>query len=92
MEQWTQDEAIAFECARECITDLMGIQSGLLCEEENKRSPNQTSIDKYKVDLSRLFKERAALTVTNQTEIARVRSEYGAMVRAWRASHKAMVQ
>jgi len=53
MEQWTQDEAIAFECARECITDLMGIQSGLLCEEENKPSPDQASIDKYKAELSR---------------------------------------
>jgi len=92
MEQWTQDEAIAFECARECITDLMGIQSGLLCEEENKPNPDQASIDKFKAELSKLFRERTALTVTNQTEIARVRSEYGAMVRAWRASHKAMVQ
>lgn len=82
MEQWTQEEAIAFESARECITHLMAIQSSLLCEEENKRNPDQTSIDKYKAELSRLFKERAALTVTNQTEVARVRSEYGAIVRA----------
>ncbi|MDY0134401.1 MAG: hypothetical protein RBS14_01780 [Atribacterota bacterium] len=91
MEQWTQDEAIAFECAREVITDLMGIQSGEIQLEENKPKPDQARIDGFKAELSRLFKERAALTVTNQPEIARVRSEYGAIVRAWRETHKAAV-
>ncbi len=28
MQQWTQEEAIAFECACEVITDMMAIQSG----------------------------------------------------------------
>ncbi len=91
MEQWTQDEAIAFECGREVISDLMGIQSGLIYLEENKPNPNQANINKYRAELSRLFKERAALTIGNQAEIARVRTEYGAVVRAWRASQKASV-
>jgi hypothetical protein len=32
MEQWTQEDVIAFESARECTTDLMAIQSSLLYE------------------------------------------------------------
>lgn len=86
MEQWTQDDAINFECAREAITDLMGIQSGEIQLEENKPKPDQARIDGFKSELSRLFKERAALTVSNQAELTRVRSEYGVIIRSWRAS------
>jgi len=82
MEQWTQEDVIAFESARECITHLMAIQSSLLYEEEKKSKPDQARIDGFKAELSRLLKERAALNVTNQTEIVRVRSECGARVRA----------
>ena len=34
MAKWTQEQAVAFECARECITDMMGICSTKIAEEE----------------------------------------------------------
>ena len=36
MAKWTQEQAVAFECARECITDMMGICSAKIAEEEGK--------------------------------------------------------
>ncbi len=37
---WTQDESIAYECAREVINDMIGICSSLINKEEKKAIPN----------------------------------------------------
>ncbi len=42
--KWTQDEAIAFECARECITDFMGLYYTAIADEEEKPAPNLEKI------------------------------------------------
>lgn len=43
--KWTQDEAINYECARKCITDLMGIFSTAIDDEESSSSPDQAKIE-----------------------------------------------
>ena len=41
MAKWTQEQAVAFECARECITDMMGICSAKIAAEEGRNTrPN----------------------------------------------------
>jgi hypothetical protein len=79
--KWTQEEAIAFECAREVITDMMAICSADIDEEECKHSPDLERLALLETELARLADERAALTVSDQDEVARVRKEYGAKVR-----------
>lgn len=87
--QWTQDEAIAFECAREVITDMMAIQTGQMAEEGRKAAPDIDSLASLRAERSRLFQEREALHIDNPAGIARIRAEYGAFVRAWRGERRA---
>lgn len=90
MQQWTQDEAIAFECAREVITDMMAIQTGQLVEEAAKAAPDADRLASLRAERSRLTQQRAALHVDDLADIARIRAEYGAFVRAWREGHHAI--
>jgi len=87
MEQWTQDEAIAFECAREVITDMMAIRTDQIAEEASKAAPDADHLASLRVERSRLAQERAALHVDDLAEVARIRAKYGAIVRAWRVEH-----
>lgn len=87
MQQWTQDEAIAFECAREVITDMMAIQTGQIADEGNKAAPDADRLACLRAERSRLSQERAALHVDDLAAVARIRTEYGAIVRAWREEH-----
>lgn len=90
MQQWTQDEAIAFECAREVITDMMAIQTGQMAEEGSKAAPDGDRLANLRAERSRLAQERAALHVDDLAAVARIRTEYGAIVRAWREEHHAI--
>lgn len=83
---WTQDEAIAFEAARECMTDWMAILTGQIHAESYKANPDQTLVDSLRAEFSRLHAERADLHVNDSANVARVRAEYGALVRGWRAN------
>lgn len=84
MPKWTQDEAIAFECACEVITDMMAIQTGQITEEANKAEPDADRLASLRAERSRLAQERAALHVDDLAAVARIRTKYGAIIRAWR--------
>ena len=86
---WTQEQAIAFECAREVITDLSAICTARIYDELAKQTPDHGLVAALEEKITRLFNERRELTVGNQDEIAKVRREYGAEVRAWRAQTQA---
>ncbi|MBQ0961638.1 hypothetical protein KAK06_22045 [Ideonella sp. 4Y11] len=77
---WTQEQAIAFEAARECIGHLIAIR----ISELHTSSPAPERAAELEADLARLQTERRALRLTDEAEIARIREEYGAQVRAWR--------
>ncbi len=88
--KWTQDEAIDFECAREVITDLQAILTGQIAEEGGKKHPDAERLAALRAERSRLFRERGGLHVKDHDAIARVLTEYGALVRSWRAEHQAV--
>lgn len=90
MQQWTQNEAIAFECACEAITDMMAFQSSQIADEESKRTPDAIRIRQLYAERSRLAQERASLRVDNQSQIAKIRAEYGALIRARRAKSRSV--
>ncbi|MCL2524885.1 MAG: hypothetical protein FWF20_02265 [Betaproteobacteria bacterium] len=73
MQKWTQDEAIAFECACECITDLRAI----LTSERYHDNPTPERLAEIEVELSGLRAEREMLSVHDHAEIARIRCDYG---------------
>lgn len=86
--KWSQDEAVAFVCARECITDMMGICSTAIADEESQTAPDAVRLAGLEKNLVELARERATLTLADQDKIATIRREYGAQVRAHRAQHQ----
>ena len=82
---WTQEEAVAYECAQEVLTDLSAICTTRMYNEQLKASPDQSLIDALRTKQKMLRQRRENLTVGNQEEIAEIRRECGAEVRAWRA-------
>jgi hypothetical protein len=88
MQKWTQDEAVAFECARECITDVMAICSAQIADEKSTANPNAARVQALEVELVRLAGERAKLRGSQADEIARIRDTYGKLIREHRAGHK----
>ena len=86
MAKWTQEQAVAFECARECITDMMGIYSTKIAEEEGKTDPDRAVLTELENELTRLARERSSLTITDDERIATVRRQYGEVIRRFRDS------
>lgn len=86
MADWTQEEAVAFECAREVITDMMAIQTGQIAAEASKQEPDAVRLASLRAERSRLALERAALHVHDHADIARIRADYGAIIRGHRAT------
>ena len=82
--QWTQDEAIAYECACETITNLMAIKSGQIYREEKKENPDGKLIAKLEEESSRLHRERVELQLKDHVNVERICVEYGAIIRAHR--------
>lgn len=80
---WTQDEAIAFEVARETIGHLMSICTSEIAQEERKAAPDKVVIARLEERFTALHQERARLRLADHAEVARISREYGALVRAW---------
>lgn len=80
--KWTQEQAIAFESARECITALMAVYTAALSKEEGGPSPRPAVVEELNEKIANLFRERARLQPTDVEAVARVRTVYGPMVRA----------
>lgn len=90
VQKWTQGEAVAFECAREAITDMHAILTSQIVEETGKEQLDKQRLASLRAERSRLFQERATLHVKDHAKVARIRAEYGEMVRSWRAENQSM--
>lgn len=80
--RWTQEQAIAFECARECLNGLGAIYTGLIEEERQRKEPDQEKIHALREKRSMLVQERDRLRLHDEKRIAWVRHIYGAECRA----------
>lgn len=81
---WTQEEAIAFECAGECITDLIGIYSSAIANEEEGANPDPNKLAELESVIGQLAAERAQLYLSDHIRIAAIRKDFGARIRAHR--------
>ena len=77
---WTQEQAIAFEVATESISMMIGILQGEIYDA----GQDHDRVASLRAEVSRLWEERRALHVTDDTAVAAVRAKYGPMIRAWR--------
>jgi hypothetical protein len=80
---WTQDEAVAFECAREAIGHMIAICSSLMYDEKKKLLPDLKRIAELEMKRSFFSAERKKLHLDDKYNIARVRKEYGSKIKAY---------
>lgn len=85
MSRWTQSEGIAFECAREAITDIIAIRTEQITQESNKPKPDLLLLAKLRSKRTRLVQKRTVLHVEQQDKISRIRKRYGKVVSALRS-------
>jgi hypothetical protein len=83
--EWTQDQSIAFEAARECLSDMIAIVSGEIAAAEQQHPRDEAALAKLIARQAALALEREDLRLTDDEGVFRVRSEYGPIVRAHRA-------
>jgi hypothetical protein len=88
MVTWTQDESVAFECARETITDLMSVFSRQINELQDAASTDKKTLSVLTEQLLKLAAERRNLHVSDHGEISRICHEYGSLVRQHRARQR----
>lgn len=81
---WTQDEAINYEAARECINDLAGIYMSGVYEALALNPPDTAKATALEALVDKLIAERGALTLKDHRTVERVLSVYGATVRVLR--------
>ncbi|RDI97031.1 hypothetical protein DVT68_18230 [Dyella solisilvae] len=80
---WTQDEAIAFEAACDAIAHLRAQLTHDISVESGKEKPDWRYVAEQEAEFGRLVRERKALHVGDHEDIARIRREYVARIRAW---------
>ncbi|MFZ5528740.1 MAG: hypothetical protein ACOZE7_18955 [Pseudomonadota bacterium] len=76
---WSQEEAIAYECAREYLSDVMGLYSQQLDGEEARCDPKADHMDWLRAEIARLGELRRQLRVKDHKEVAEIRAVYGAL-------------
>lgn len=83
----TNEEAIAYEAARECITHVMAIVSSeLFGPDMSTLSPER--IDALKGKLAELAEERQQLRLSDTKRIAKIREQHGRFVKQVLGSSK----
>lgn len=85
--QVTPEDNSAFEAARDCLAYWIDIHNGMIADECRVPAPDMDLLASLRTERSKLVRLRAALRVVDNTEIARVLSEYGEMLSVWRDQH-----
>lgn len=78
---WTQDQAIAYEVARELVGDVIALCTAQLAAERERPSPDAALIGRLEQELAALLAERDALRVLDDEAVARARAVHGARLR-----------
>ena len=85
---WTQDEAVAFESARETIGNFIAICSSLMAQEKIKENPDIQKIKLLREKQSSLATERLNLRLKDHENISRIEQEYGLKIKAYNEGGK----
>lgn len=79
--QWTHEDCVNYESARELITHLMAFRSEWIARERAKTAPDLAAIECWSAERSTYAAELRGLDVTDRENIARIRRDYGAEIR-----------
>lgn len=81
--QWTQDEAISFEAAKECIGHWIAIHTEQIFNEKNKNFPDLFILKKLTDERLRLCEERRTFNYLDKSMIEKIRGTYGPLILAY---------
>jgi hypothetical protein len=87
MSLWTQEEAISFEAAKECIGHWIAIHSEKIGIECVKDSPDFDLLQDLRRERFRLCDERRDMPFDDPKKIALIRHHYGALIRDFLHNH-----
>jgi hypothetical protein len=81
MSLWTQEEAIYFEAAKECIGHWIAIHSEQISIESAKDSPDFDLLQNLRRERFRLCDERRDMPFDDPKKIELIRQCYGVLIR-----------
>ncbi|MFC3216494.1 MULTISPECIES: hypothetical protein [Sphingomonadaceae] len=79
---WTQDQAVAFEAAREAVVDVIAGYSAEIDAEQTKPQPDGDRLAFLEMQTRHCFDVMKSLRVADDATVAQVLREYSAIVRA----------
>ena len=80
---WTQDEAIAYECAKETLGYMRSICTTLMDEEKKRTKPNDQYIKELKKKYDDLWGEQERLRLKDSEHIKKINVEYGKAIKIY---------
>ena len=81
--QWSQDQGIAYEVARDLVNDVTGIIMGYIYNEEGKPEPDLDTISRLEAQASYYLDARDNLVVTDDIAVEKLREECSRFLASW---------
>ena len=86
---WSLQNSIDYECAREALTDVIGIRMAQIYEAEAQGAAGLPQLERLQAEVDGLVARRRALQPEDVAEIEQIRKSCGAIVRAHRQAASA---
>lgn len=86
---WSLQNSIAYECAREALTDVIGIQMAKIYQTEAKGAAGEQELQQLQAEVGELVARRREMQPEDLDEIEQIRQTCGAIVRAHRQASTA---
>lgn len=83
---WTQDQAIAYEAARDCIREVVAIYLSDLDQLERQANSDFDQIGVLKRSVEICWHWANELSVTDDEQVALARREFGKVIEQWRTA------
>lgn len=80
--RWTQDEAIAFACARDYLAELQAVYATAVDELTSQSNADVNRVGQLRGELVLLQQQRRDLTVHDQAAVAEIRATFKARLAA----------
>ena len=85
--QWSQDQGIAYEVARDLVNDVTGIIRGFIYLEEEKNNPDLDTISHLETQISYYTDARDNLAVTDDAAVGKLQDECSRFLVSWREAN-----
>ncbi|MDD3445955.1 MAG: hypothetical protein PHS60_11120 [Zavarzinia sp.] len=80
-EEWTHEECVEYEVARETLGGLIGYRSAWIDVEGAKPIPDRAAIARWEAETDNLVAELRGLDVRDRANVARILRDYGGELR-----------